>query len=78
MSGSPAYIDTARWVNTREAASYFGRHIRTIRRWLKDGTLRDFGFLTMREPGGQIRILIDSKRFSVLLSGGDKGDTKQP
>lgn len=47
MPLNPAYD----WYNTDEAANYYGRTPRTIRRWCNDGTLVDAGCATYNFSG---------------------------
>jgi hypothetical protein len=38
----------SQWLTPAEIATEYNRTQRTVQRWCKDGTLRDFGFLVIR------------------------------
>ncbi len=60
--GPPPYLGRSDWCSVTEAAEVFGRHVRTIRLWLLDGTFAEFGIKTYQDPTGVWHINVPPKQ----------------
>ena len=56
------------WLSVKEFSALVHRPIKTVFRWVADGTLHEFAIQTRREIGGRIWIKVDAYTMQRLRS----------
>lgn len=54
--------DRKDWITVRKFSEFYGRHPNTIYRWMRDGTLSEFGFRWYQDFKGKVWIKCPTAR----------------
>ena len=56
MNLPPKFEFHDHWLTPREVAVEYGRCLRRVQQWCKDGTMQEFGFLVLQDPSRRLWI----------------------